>query len=227
MKPDVEFCFLCASLCFHNGQKISWVTDLDNLKKTKNHNKVHQNEFQFVSVCDLHTIMHLRVLVWQDEAFRDRWLKWREEKSIRRPGEQTTAKPPSEDSEGHLLLLLSCALLLWSEWLGDMGSDESPPSSASKCAGPPPGALLSPPPSPPSSRDASSSGRETHLRLLPSDDCTPKTQLQEVCSKNAGNLFLWTFQGVFSHLWRNPGDNHYECRQAPTRKRGSVPVNQL
>lgn len=68
----------------------------------------------------------------------------------------------------HLLLPLSCALLLWSVWSGDAGSTESPPGSAS---------VLLPP-----SRDASSSGRETHLRLLPGDGCTPKTQLQEVCS---------------------------------------------
>lgn len=77
-------------------------------------------------------------------------------------------------ASGHLLLLLSCALLLWSVWLGDVGSGESLVGSVS---GPPPGVLS------PSSRDASSSGRETHLRLLPSDDCTPKTELQEFCSK--------------------------------------------
>lgn len=68
----------------------------------------------------------------------------------------------------HLLLPLSCALLLWSVWSGDAGSTESPPGSAS---------VLLPP-----SREASSSGRETHLRLLPGDGCTPKTQLQEFCS---------------------------------------------
>lgn len=101
------------------------------------------------------------------------------------------AKPASEEAKtqtegvnrkqraaGHLLLLLSCALLLWSVWLGDVGSGASPAGSASKCGGPSPGVL-----SPPSSRDASSSGRDTHLRLLPSDDCTPKTQLEELYSK--------------------------------------------
>lgn len=68
---------------------------------------------------------------------------------------------------GHLLLL-SCALLLWSVRLGDVGSAESPLGSVSERTS----ALLPP------SRDASSSGRETHLRLLPSDGCTPKTQLE-------------------------------------------------
>lgn len=85
-------------------------------------------------------------------------------------------------ARGHLLLVLSCALLLWSVWLGDVRSDESSMGSVSERAGPLPGVLAS------SSRDTSSSGRETHLRLLPNDDCTPKTKLVEFWSKRGGGI---------------------------------------
>lgn len=103
--------------------------------------------------------------LWKDRC----WRANSEAKPASAKVKQTDGENRKQRAAGHLLLLLSCALLLWSVWLGDVGSGGSLVGS-----GPPPGVLS------PSSRETSSSGRETHLRLLPSDDCTPKTELWRV-----------------------------------------------